>query len=104
MPLDSPRVEAARVLLEVRDVTLLDVASEVMTSCTLERVAIAPNRLVTFELDVPESEPERSLSLRVHVDITGSGQVLAGDLLTTASQSVASEGDLDLGEIPIHVV
>ena len=41
----------------------------------------------------PAVEPQRSLTLRAHVDFSGDGEVAPGDLVTTASIPVPASGD-----------
>jgi uncharacterized lipoprotein YbaY len=93
IPPDGPEGEAIRIVIEVRDVSLADAPSRVVAQEQLEHVAVHPNDRLAFALEVPESEPSAALSLRVHVDMDGSGRVSRGDLLTTSSQPVPPVGD-----------
>jgi putative lipoprotein len=92
LPEDAPESDAADVLIEVRDVSLADAPSVVVAQERLDRVPIGPGEVIEFSLQVPEVDPRRRLSLRVHVDVDGSGRVSTGDLLTTSSNPVPATG------------
>ncbi|WP_162606656.1 YbaY family lipoprotein [Jiangella asiatica] len=94
LPETAPTGPAARMTVEVHDVTLADAPSAVVARTVLERVPLAPNRVIEFDLDVPEASPGRDLSLRVHVDVDGTGVVTPGDLITTQHLPVAGVGEL----------
>jgi hypothetical protein len=53
---------------------------------------------------VPEVEPNRSLALRVHISLDGSGQVKSGDLLNTTHISVPTTGASGTLEAPVAVI
>ena len=92
LPADTPESDAANVLIEVRDVSLADAPSVVIAQQRLDQVALRSGKAIVFSLEVPEVEPRRRLSIRVHVDLDGSGRVTAGDLLTTSSNPVPAAG------------
>lgn len=95
---------AAQVVIEVRDVSLADAPSRVVAEQRLEQVALEPRGRLRFRLRVPEVEPTRTLSLRVHVDVSGGGRVLPGDLLTTAACELPCEGAIEGVDVPVVVV
>ena len=88
LPPDAAAGTASAVLVEVRDVTVADAASTVVTSATLRDVALGPGARVRFMLDLPAVDPRRRLNLRAHVDIIGDGRVSGGDYLTTQAVAV----------------
>src|SRR5437868_2630966 len=92
LPANTPTVNASLVLIEVRDVSLADAPSTVVAEERLSNVALRPNGEIRFKIPVREVESNRTLSLRVHVDLDGSGRVKSGDLLTTANHPIPNRG------------
>ena len=104
LPADAPARRARRVLIEVRDVSQADAPSTVIAEQALTNVALQPHGRIGFHLDVPEVGAARTLSLRVHVDLDGSGQTKTGDLLTVASQPVPNRGPATALTVPVALV
>jgi putative lipoprotein len=104
LPADAPAGRARRVLIEVRDVSLADAPSTVVAEQALTDVALRPHGRIGLNLDVPEVGAARTLSLRVHVDLDGSGQTKTGDLLTVASQPVPSRGPATGLTVPVALI
>lgn len=104
LPSDALSLEARVVLIELRDVSILDAPSQVMATQRLEGVPLKPHARIPFSLEVPEVEAARALSLRVHVDVDGDGRVAPGDLLTTAAYPVPTAGDFGPLEVRVMMV
>jgi putative lipoprotein len=94
LPHDLSPVHARLVLIELRDVTLADAPSTVISLHQLKNQTLIPNGRVHFSFDAPETDASRMLSLRVHVDLNGRGSIGPGDLLTTEAYPVPSAGDV----------
>ena len=97
LPESAPARPAARMLVEVRDVSLADgdTPALVVTRAVLDNIPLAPGRIIEFDLDdVPLAARGQSLALRVHVDLDGTGTVTPGDLVTTEHVPVAALGEL----------
>ena len=92
LPENAPAGTAKLVVIEARDVSRADAPSVVIAEQRLTNVAVKPNGQVGFKLAVPEVEPNRTLSVRVHVSFDDSGRTKEGDLLTTASYSIPNTG------------
>ena len=90
-PDDAQPAVAARVVVELRDVSWMDQPSRVLAVTVLQDVAVGPGLRLPFTLDAPSAPPSATLSLRVQVDLRGAGQ--GCDYLTTVSQPVAPTGD-----------
>ena len=101
LPDNAPNAVAEMVLIEVRDVSVQDAPSVVIAQQQLKKVKIAPNKKVDFKISVPEAEANRTLSLRVHVSIDGSGNAQSGDLLTVQNYQIPSTGSQDAIEISV---
>ena len=104
LPANTPAVTAEHVLIEVRDVSLADVPSTVVAEERLDEVILRPNGEIEFDLPVPDVAANRTLALRVHVDIKGTGRVDSGDLLTTVHYPVPSSGASGPMEVRVAVV
>lgn len=98
-------LEPADIHLQVRDVSLADASSVVVAERVLAAQDLRGRRRVSFSLSVPEADPRSSLALWVHVDVTRSGSITAGDLLTTVSVPVPPVGAYGASiEAPLTVI
>jgi putative lipoprotein len=104
LPLNAPAVRAGLVLIEVRDTTLADAPSTLVAEQRLRRVPLKPNGRIRFNIAVPEVEPKRELSFRVHISLDGSGNIAPGDLLTTQIVSVPASGTRAPIEVPVTAI
>lgn len=95
LPSNAPEASAGKIITEIRDTSLMDAPSEVIAVRVTENVEIGPGEHLLFELQVPEVEGGRSLSLRVHISLDGSGRVKEGDFLTTSNIQVPNTGTPD---------
>ena len=104
LPGDSPAAAAGLVLAEVRDVSLMDMPSTVVAEWRRSDVAVVPGGRIPFDLEVPEVQQGRSLSLRAHVSFDGSGVLRPGDLLTVTVIPVSPMGEVGSIEVPTAVI
>jgi putative lipoprotein len=93
VPEGQPGEVAACVLVQVEDVSRMDAPSVVVGEQRVESVPL-DGRVVPFDVDVPTEaiDDRSSYSVRVHVDVSGSGEVESGDLITTQSYPVLTGG------------
>ncbi|WIT10625.1 YbaY family lipoprotein [Paucibacter sediminis] len=92
LPAQTPAAQGLRVRVEVRDVSLQDVASVLVAAQVMEGVAIAPGQGLAFELMAPEVPPGRSHALQVRVEQGGASARLL--LLSTVAQPLPAKGEL----------
>lgn len=105
LPEDMHEADASDVLIEVRDVSLADAPSVVIAEKRLGPLPLRPGEAIEFTIEeVPEVEPRRRLSVRIHVDLDGSGRVTPGDLLTTTSNPVPAVGTPEPLEIRVTLI
>lgn len=104
LPSDTPAGECPRIFVEVRDVSIADAPSVTVASTELRNVSVGPGGLLNFELAVPEQDPGRSLSVRVHASRDGEASTERGDLVSTSSHPVATTGPIAAIRIPVRVV
>jgi uncharacterized lipoprotein YbaY len=91
---DRPN-EAARVVARVEDVSRADAPAITVAEQVQERVAL-PQRedeSLSFAIRIPTSsiDPRRRYTVRVHVDVTGTGSTTRGDFVSTRSYPVLPE-------------
>ncbi|MFH8680369.1 YbaY family lipoprotein [Streptomyces lydicus] len=103
LPAETPATPAARVLVEVRDVSLADAPSTVVAAQVLTDVPLAPHGRFPFSVEVPDLDPAATYGLRVHIDLAGTGSVESGDLINTRSITVPPE-PTDVLTAPVSVV
>jgi putative lipoprotein len=94
IPDDVEPTEAAFILVEIEDVSRADAPSIVVGEQRRERVGIRPGAHVPFEVQVPDRliNESASYSVRVHIDVAGSGEVERGDMVSTQSHPVLTRG------------
>jgi uncharacterized lipoprotein YbaY len=100
-PPDAVRRVAARIAVELRDVSMQDQPSVLLAETSLENVPVGPGIRVPFAFEAPSVATERSLSLRVQVDMQANSRSAAGDYLTTTSHPVPADGDATGLVVPV---
>jgi putative lipoprotein len=103
--IDLPDV-AAKVLVQVEDVSRADAPSSVVGEQELKGVKLQKGAVLPFTITLPaEAIDERnSYSVRAHVDLTGSGKVEVGDLVSTQSHPVLTRGSGNEAVVPVKRV
>lgn len=93
-PSDTRAGRAARVLVELRDISMQDAPSRVLATCELRRQPVGPGLELPFEMSAPEAAPTHSLTVRVQVEMAATrGAAAPPMLLTTAIWPVPARGD-----------
>jgi uncharacterized lipoprotein YbaY len=98
--------QAAVLVVQVEDVSRADAPSTVVGEQRYTNVPLRSGASIPFALEIPKEliDQQRSYSVRVHFDISGSGQVKAGDLISTQSCPVLTRGYPDVVAIPVKRV
>lgn len=91
VPADTPE-HASTAVFEVRDVSRTDAPSKLVACAEQRDLSLQPGDRLPFTIPVPDPDPAASYSVRVHVDVTGNGDISAGDLLTTRAYPVLTHG------------
>jgi uncharacterized lipoprotein YbaY len=104
LPPDAPRSTAVLLLVEVRDVSLMDAPSVVVAETRAGDVAIEPGGQIPFDLAAPDALPGHSLAVRAHLSLDGTAAVSSGDLVSVTHLALPSSGDSDGMEIPVRIV
>jgi uncharacterized lipoprotein YbaY len=103
-PESIPTSHAEWILVEVRDTTMIDAPSRVVAEIRMAHILVAANKFIPFDLEIPSADSRHSLSLRIHVDISGRGRVTGGDLLTTELYPIEGNNDINLGDVFVHII
>jgi putative lipoprotein len=95
---DNAPATAAAVRIRVEDVTRADAGSVIVGEQILHDVTLAG---LLFEVPVAEVDPNARYTVRVHVDLAGTGTLDSGDLLTTQHVPVLTHGAPDTVTVPL---
>lgn len=104
-PTDLPD-SAAKVVVQVEDVSRADAPSHVVGEQSLTGVRLHKGAVVPFRITLPASavDERASYSVRAHVDVSGSGKVEVGDFVSTQSHPVLTRGSGDEAVVPVKRV
>ncbi len=104
-PNDAPPGMAARAVVELRDVSVMDQPSRVVTRTALQNLPVGPGGRVPFEIEAMEAPQADALALRVvvfmNVNADGVAAAGGGDYLSTASHPVPPTGDVNGLRVPL---
>lgn len=96
---------AGKVRVRVEDVSRIDAAAVVVAAADLPIDApLAPGAAVPFELEVGDVDPRSRYSVRVHVDRNATGNVTPGDLVSTETYPVLTQGASNDVEVRVRPV
>jgi uncharacterized lipoprotein YbaY len=94
LPTGDVPSHAAEVVVYVEDVSRGDAPSTVIGVKREQSVQLRPGALLQVSMDIPAALiDERSIySARAHIDVSGSGNVKKGDLVSTETYPVLTRG------------
>jgi uncharacterized lipoprotein YbaY len=93
----------ATIHVRLEDVSRADAASTLMAELVLPLATSLPaGAELPFAIIAPHSEERASYSVSVHVDVSGTGDVTVGDLLSTVSYPVLRSGAPDDVTVEAH--
>ena len=86
--------QTADFIIQVEDVSRADAPSTVVGEQRIPRVALKSGMSLPFTVEIPADRivSNHSYSVRVHVDMSGSGKVEKADLITMQSYPVLTQG------------
>lgn len=95
LPPEIPLERARAVRIQVEDTSRLDAPSIVVAEQCLEDIDLESAAEVPYCVDVPDDAVEvgKRYSVRVHVDVNGTGDVTTGDYVSTAAYPVLAGDD-----------
>jgi putative lipoprotein len=106
MPRNAAARGAAELIVQIEDVSRADAPSKVVAETRIPNPRLEPGKAVPFELEVPEAaiEDKGMYSVRAHVDMSGSGEVEEGDLLSTQSYPVITRGYTEEARVEVRQI
>ena len=86
--------ERGDLIVQVEDVSRADAPSVVIGEHRQAAVPLRAGASIPFTIDIPAGlvDPRHDYSIRAHIDVSGSGKVEVGDLITTQSIPVLTRG------------
>ena len=86
--------ETADVIVQVEDVSRADAPSLVIGEQRQSGVSLRPGAVLPFAVEIPAEivDERRNYAVSVHIDLSGSGQVEVGDLVSTQTYPVLTRG------------
>jgi uncharacterized lipoprotein YbaY len=90
-PTDS--FSGATAYIRILDVSILDAPSNVVAESVLRGLTLQKERsaAVEYSIDCPPLNPNRSYTIEVHIDVSGTRNVTIGDYITMESYPVSPE-------------
>jgi uncharacterized lipoprotein YbaY len=104
LPMDARAGTASVLLVEARDVSLMDVPSVVVAEERLPDVTVEPGGRLPFELSVPDAEAGHTLAARAHLSYDGTAAITPGDAISVTHLAIPPDGDVDGLEVPLRVI
>lgn len=106
LPAEGVPDRAASVVVQVEDVSRADAPSQVIAERRLDGVLLRAGEVLPFEIEVPASliDERRSYSVAAHLGVSLSDHVEVGDLITTQSHPVLTQGHSDQARIAVRRV
>ena len=98
--------KASQVVVQVENVSRADAPSKVVGEHRQSDVPLQPGQTIPFSITIPDSliDDGGIYSVRAHVDISGSGEVEKGDLVSTQSYPVLTRGHSDRAAVHVRGV
>lgn len=111
VPRDVVATSGALVTLRLVDVSRADACALTLDEHTVLLTPAAGRQepaqefqTVVVDLSAPELDPRSSYALTAHVDLTGSGEVAPGDLITTMHVGVSTHDVDRVVDVPLQQI
>jgi uncharacterized lipoprotein YbaY len=106
MPAAGVPSQAVPVVVQVEDISRADAPAPVVGEQRQSAASLRPGAVLPFAVEVPaERIDERNrYSVRVHVDVGGTGEVKKGDLVSTETYPVLTRAHGSQVDIKLRVV
>lgn len=103
LPSGDIPAQIADLVVQVENVSWADASSVVIAEQRQSSISLPSGGALSFAVEVPAKlvDERDSYSVRVHIDVSGSGEVEVGDLVSTQSYPVLTRGHGN--EARIHV-
>ena len=106
LPPEALKSPDGDLLIQIEDVSRADAPSVVIGEQRQVRVRLHEGATIPFAVQVPAPmiEKDHSYSVRAHVDLSGSGEVESGDLVSTQSYPVLTGGYSNMARVKVKRV
>jgi hypothetical protein len=104
LPAGGVGQEGAVARVRLLDVSRADASAVTVAETRVRLASDARSAEVDFELEAPALDPGATYSLAAHVDLSSSGDVTQGDLVTTQHIDVAPGDEEPTYDVPLHKV
>ncbi|MFJ3310550.1 YbaY family lipoprotein [Streptomyces sp. NPDC086549] len=84
---------------QLEEVTAIDAPARVISVVVTHGVRLTGTTRLT--LSVPPPDPHARYTVRVHADLNGSGVITPGDLVSTSSHPVLTQGRPDTADVQL---
>jgi len=97
---------AATARVSVEDVSMADASSITLAATTIDNICHRLGEVlrINFQVFGPVFDEEAHYSVRVHIDLQGSGDVSPGDYMTTQNYPVLTFGFPDWVEVQVEKI
>lgn len=91
---EAPSFTGATMYVHLENITLADIAAEVVADYVERDVAFDPKTAtdLSFAIACKAPDPRASYAVRVHIDVDGDGEVSKGDFISMQSYPVLTFG------------
>lgn len=106
LPADALPEGRAHLIVQVEDVSRADAPATMVGEHRQTDVLLPKGGTLPFAVEVPDRliDEHHSYSVRAHLDMSGSGEVKKGDLVSTQSHPVLTRGYGTTARIPVKRV
>jgi putative lipoprotein len=106
LPPGTGPLAAAQVVVRVEDVSRADAPSVVIGEQRFTGTDVAEADRIPFAVEIPADliDERATYAVSVHVDVSGSGKVERGDLITTQSYPVLTRGYPDQANVQVRKI
>jgi uncharacterized lipoprotein YbaY len=93
LPAAGVREQTGDVHVYVEDISRADAPAIIAGEIEIKAAKLRPGATLPFTVEVPGKLDDRRIySVRAHIDVTGSGDVTKGDLVSTQTYPVLTRG------------
>jgi putative lipoprotein len=96
----------ANLIVQVEDVSRADAPSQIVGEHRQTGIVLRQGGALPFTIKIPSEliDENHSYSVRAHIDVSGSGDVTKGDLVSTQAHPVLSRGYGTTVRVPVKSV
>ncbi len=106
LPATGAPATAANVIVRVEDISRADAPTVIVGEQRQSDVSLSPGTALPFAVEIPGErvDSRRMYSVSVHIDVSGSGEIERGDLISTQIYPVLTRGHGDEARVQVKRV